>query len=685
MAKILKDIYVSWTWEGDEMLLEGFNVAIAPQGSDPKTEAIIIQKTSSEKTDILNRGTTQYEHIFRNVTLNKDTNYIAWVQSLTDGFDSEWLSATGITVSDDGKATIATTDADGNPITSSGGDVTIDSAGITVVNGAFKLVNSSGSITIDNTGITANDGSKDTFKIDSNGNASFSGSINVGSNIAGVDTSAEDLETVSGSTSKSTTAETNAKKYAKAYTDDLETSLGNLAFDNLVEKAKLGSTIIDGGYIKSDLLTADNIITGRLGANRVQIGGGTTYESGYDPTTKETPSGAQSKADTAETNAKKYADDDSKWVASNSREDANISSAGWYRIAMNTGNRAHATFKLRDTQSGQHNTVEFKLGCSYNRVSTADFQMTTFSRYGSLTFSKVRLLTNGTYDEMYVEVYLNSSASVRCEITDNIQSSGWQSVGWTSGSIPSGYSSTEWDIDVNTITIDGNGIKTTGANGNYSLLTDDQLAFYEAGSSTPHWYSKNVAYGTAQDGDYIQLDWDKPPKVQTAIKSLMSYNSGYSGNNQYYESFPSAISKDGFYVNGFSKVPGAWETFDAGGSNLTIPWTSAYTSRTNVTRLKTQFHFFAGDSNNPYYSYDYTVKYQKNGGNWVTYTTFYSDNNPVTTMYFTVDIPNLSPGQYRLQIAISENGLTVDYCNSVGETVIDNGEVMWIAIEGGAD
>ena len=635
MAKILKDIYVSWTWEGDEMLLEGFNVAIAPQGSDPNTEAIIIQKTSSEKTDILNRGITQYEHIFRNVTLNKDTNYIAWVQSLTDGFDSEWLSATGINVSDDGKATIATTDADGNPITSSGGDVTIDSAGITVVNGAFKLVNSSGSITIDNTGITANDGSKDTFKIDSNGNASFSGSINVGSNIAGVDTSAEDLETVSGSTSKSTTAETNAKKYA---------------------------------------------------------------------------------------------DDDSKWVASNSREDANISSAGWYRIAMNTGNRAHATFKLRDTQSGQHNTVEFKLGCSYNRVSTADFQMTTFSRYGSLTFSKVRLLTNGTYDEMYVEVYLNSSASVRCEITDNIQSSGWQSVGWTSGSIPSGYSSTEWDIDVNTITIDGNGIKTTGANGNYSLLTDDQLAFYKAGSSTPHWYSKNVAYGTAQDGDYIELNWDKPPKVQTAIKSLMSYNSEHSASNQMYKSYPSSVSENGFYVSGKSTIVDAifglsGHSYTSGeySSTSTINNTQTYQSPlsvSSVTNISCDINFSVSSI---YTKWDYysiagyfsgyaKIKYKNNDGVTTTYDTLVFNRNisrddigyvTKTLINTNVTIDNLPEDRYylivELSITMSPNGDNPDgtfkckVSNSVSnvttksDTIVDNGEVMWIAVEGGAD
>lgn len=54
---------------------------------------------------------------------------------------------------------------------------------------------------------------------------------------------------------------------ASKYTDDstvdtLIGNLGNMAYEDLVESAKLGTTIIEGGYIKSSLLTADNIVTG---------------------------------------------------------------------------------------------------------------------------------------------------------------------------------------------------------------------------------------------------------------------------------------------------------------------------------------------------------------------------------------------------------------------------------------
>jgi len=51
-----------------------------------------------------------------------------------------------------------------------------------------------------------------------------------------------------------------------------------MAYESTVELAKLGTTIIDGGYIKTSLLTATNIRTGTLRAVRIQVGGGTNED-----------------------------------------------------------------------------------------------------------------------------------------------------------------------------------------------------------------------------------------------------------------------------------------------------------------------------------------------------------------------------------------------------------------------
>jgi phage minor structural protein len=55
-----------------------------------------------------------------------------------------------------------------------------------------------------------------------------------------------------------------------------------------------------------DGFVADELTSGKVKTSLVQIGVDSTFETDYDPSTKETPSGAQAKADQAETDAKSY-------------------------------------------------------------------------------------------------------------------------------------------------------------------------------------------------------------------------------------------------------------------------------------------------------------------------------------------------------------------------------------------
>ncbi|MCM3628809.1 phage tail protein [Paenibacillus glycanilyticus] len=54
--------------------------------------------------------------------------------------------------------------------------------------------------------------------------------------------------------------------------------------------------------------TASLVRTGILEASLIRINSSTSFDPGYDPSTKETPEGAQGKADAAQVNAKSYAD-----------------------------------------------------------------------------------------------------------------------------------------------------------------------------------------------------------------------------------------------------------------------------------------------------------------------------------------------------------------------------------------
>lgn len=74
---------------------------------------------------------------------------------------------------------------------------------------------------------------------------------------------------ISTAASDATTKANTALANAKSYSDTLKNSLGGLAYLSAVSLAKLDSTIVEGGYIKTSLIDADAIITGQLIADRI--------------------------------------------------------------------------------------------------------------------------------------------------------------------------------------------------------------------------------------------------------------------------------------------------------------------------------------------------------------------------------------------------------------------------------
>jgi len=99
MAGVIKSLKVTWDWTGDIYALKGFNVAITPEGSNPNEVTTAISRA----------GKNAFEHTFKDLVL-EEGNYTAWVQAIYENIDSDWESAGGITVEDDGTATITTYD-----------------------------------------------------------------------------------------------------------------------------------------------------------------------------------------------------------------------------------------------------------------------------------------------------------------------------------------------------------------------------------------------------------------------------------------------------------------------------------------------------------------------------------------------------------------------------------------------
>jgi hypothetical protein len=107
---------------------------------------------------------------------------------------------------------------------------------------------------------------------------------------------------------------------------------------------------------------------------------------------------------------------------------------GWYRIAMNVGNRAHGRFIVRNTESGKHNTIEFTCGTHYNNASEVSFSLSASSTYSTQIMTQARILTKTTYDEQFLEIFMVSPAGTvdgfQYWIFDNVQTSGWVGVDW---------------------------------------------------------------------------------------------------------------------------------------------------------------------------------------------------------------------------------------------------------------
>ena len=99
-------------------------------------------------------------------------------------------------------------------------------------------------------------------------------------------------EAISTASQDATSKSNSALDSAKTYTDTLGNSLGDMAFENVVEVAKLGTTVIQGGYIKTELLDVEEIFaknitaTGQITATNLRVSGSSeigdfTIQNGY--------------------------------------------------------------------------------------------------------------------------------------------------------------------------------------------------------------------------------------------------------------------------------------------------------------------------------------------------------------------------------------------------------------------
>lgn len=129
----------------------------------------------------------------------------------------------------------------------------------------------------------------------------------------------------------------------------------------------------------------------------------------------------------------------------------NITGNGWYNIASNpSGDRAFGTFTLMDESVGKHHVVQFNAASAYGVGSTNTVFFMANTRAGNKVFTNIRIVYNST-NEYFLQAFINNvpsggSATVRCILDNNYWDSGWTLRNFDAGTVPTGYSTDQYDI-----------------------------------------------------------------------------------------------------------------------------------------------------------------------------------------------------------------------------------------------
>ena len=98
---------------------------------------------------------------------------------------------------------------------------------------------------------------------------------------------------------------------------------------------------------------------------------------------------------------------------------------GWYTIAINAGNRAHAHLIVTSESSGLHQSVQLYAGIEYG--TGANINVVSNTLHGPICFSQFRIQSGGTYDGAMLQVYVNvATNSTHLSLSNNLTTYGWQ-------------------------------------------------------------------------------------------------------------------------------------------------------------------------------------------------------------------------------------------------------------------
>lgn len=120
----------------------------------------------------------------------------------------------------------------------------------------------------------------------------------------------------------------------------------------------------------------------------------------------------------------------------------------WLRVATLGTNWFYGRVKIWDgSSSGPHQSKEFTVSGAFNDRSKVSFVLLAGGSYNYVGVSKVRYLSATTYDPQYLEVYIDGAGSDTTWTVAIFEPRNASAVGFSTGSVPSGYTSVEWDCN----------------------------------------------------------------------------------------------------------------------------------------------------------------------------------------------------------------------------------------------
>lgn len=248
----------------------------------------------------------------------------------------------------------------------------------------------------------------------------------------------------------------------------------------------------DGGQTFREAITSDGFVLtagaiGRLSANHIQIGPETDFDGNYDPSEKETPGGAQDKADGAESNAKGHADGNDTTL----RESLRITSSLPTSITLNangiTASTSNSNAYARLDHRGLYirgGAILIDGGLSDNQIASASDWNQTASEVdeNKSTWSRASFLNaDGTIDSSKLKGKLTDSQLASAKQWNNqgtyIDNNGVYTGVVVASQLVSGLINTDK-------------IKVQGGSGNNYTKIDGNF-FENKGRHRRHWWNYN--------------------------------------------------------------------------------------------------------------------------------------------------------------------------------------------------